>query len=242
MFKKLISIAALAALSSTSAFALTNPGFEDGTTNGWTVLGGAQLTAMDSMPFSLFDEADGGAFVDSGTWTAAYGTHFGVLRVANPPATSSVDPVPDSMHYVLNFANTSQATAAGDKFAVRLMTADYFYAPDGYDDTVSITFAGNYSGTYTYTYAASQFLTPYNQADSGWLEMTFGNGVNDAPVGTTAFIVNVTNYYDSFGSNAPTIGLDFEAAPVPEPETYAMMLAGLGALGFMSRRRRAKKA
>jgi hypothetical protein len=29
------------------------------------------------------------------------------------------------------------------------------------------------------------------------------------------------------------------AAPVPEPETYAMMLAGLGALGFMSKRRKA---
>ncbi|MFM2057203.1 MAG: hypothetical protein RLY71_1588 [Pseudomonadota bacterium] len=28
--------------------------------------------------------------------------------------------------------------------------------------------------------------------------------------------------------------------PVPEPETYAMMLAGLGALGFMGRRRKAQ--
>jgi hypothetical protein len=39
-------------------------------------------------------------------------------------------------------------------------------------------------------------------------------------------------YLDNFSVNVT-------AAPVPEPETYAMMLAGLGALGFMARRRRA---
>ncbi|MFC0254059.1 FxDxF family PEP-CTERM protein [Massilia consociata] len=31
-------------------------------------------------------------------------------------------------------------------------------------------------------------------------------------------------------------------APVPEPETYGMMLAGLGVLGFLARRRKAKQA
>jgi hypothetical protein len=32
------------------------------------------------------------------------------------------------------------------------------------------------------------------------------------------------------------------AAPIPEPETYAMMMAGLGLLGFLARRRRQKEA
>ena len=33
--------------------------------------------------------------------------------------------------------------------------------------------------------------------------------------------------------------LALTAAPVPEPETYALMLAGLGAVGFAARRRKA---
>ena len=31
---------------------------------------------------------------------------------------------------------------------------------------------------------------------------------------------------------------DFKVVPVPEPETYAMMLAGIGMLGALARRRR----
>jgi hypothetical protein len=32
--------------------------------------------------------------------------------------------------------------------------------------------------------------------------------------------------------------LNTGVAPIPEPETYALMLAGLGAMGFIARRRK----
>jgi hypothetical protein len=35
-----------------------------------------------------------------------------------------------------------------------------------------------------------------------------------------------------------SFGANINLAPVPEPETYGMMLAGLGILGFLARRRK----
>jgi hypothetical protein len=46
---------------------------------------------------------------------------------------------------------------------------------------------------------------------------------------------------DSHGTYSLTLSID-QTAPVPEPETYAMMLAGLGLLGFVARRRKQKLA
>ncbi len=44
--------------------------------------------------------------------------------------------------------------------------------------------------------------------------------------------VNASNYF------RPTFASNYMAAPVPEPETYAMLLAGLGLIGFTARRRK----
>ncbi|CAN5175074.1 hypothetical protein BH11PSE10_BH11PSE10_13200 [soil metagenome] len=49
-------------------------------------------------------------------------------------------------------------------------------------------------------------------------------------------------YYSVFGKSltpaAYAIASSIAAAPVPEPETYAMLLAGLGVVGFVASRRR----
>ena len=56
-------------------------------------------------------------------------------------------------------------------------------------------------------------------------------------------------YFDDRNSGVPDIdsndfrvSVAYEVSPIPEPETYALMLAGLGVVGFMARRRKADQA
>ncbi len=73
---------------------------------------------------------------------------------------------------------------------------------------------------------------------------------NYADQGSLTFVgfqASAGEYFTSvqwFGENATgvtDVQLGITTA-VPEPETYAMMLAGLGLLGFAARRRKAKAA
>ena len=72
---------------------------------------------------------------------------------------------------------------------------------------------------------------------------------------STLSITTANNWLSSLGSATPTLTLSVWKetpgyptqdlavfAPVPEPETYAMMLAGLGLMGFVARRRKQNAA
>ena len=65
-----------------------------------------------------------------------------------------------------------------------------------------------------------------------------GNGVVQF-TGTFGSI-SWTNTFENF--YAFTVGLNGPIGAIPEPETYAMLLAGLGLLGFAARRRKQKAA
>ncbi len=64
---------------------------------------------------------------------------------------------------------------------------------------------------------------------------SFGNFVLATPLtGPMTYFVNLTKT----SASSQVFGT-LTVSPVPEPETYALMLAGLGAIGFMLRRRNA---
>ncbi len=70
----------------------------------------------------------------------------------------------------------------------------------------------------------------------------FLGGWGLSPAGNPVLTLDAGSYYFTVGgkSAAASVGKYAIAAtvtPVPEPETYAMMLAGLAAVGFLARRR-----
>ncbi len=55
------------------------------------------------------------------------------------------------------------------------------------------------------------------------------------------YIVKASGTLDGLGqySNLALVGANYSVTPVPEPETYALLLAGLGIIGFVASRRKA---
>lgn len=88
-------------------------------------------------------------------------------------------------------------------------------------DIVDVTF-GSAAGTYT--------LDPGDGFSTRTLSFTAGGN------GSFALL-----FHNRGGDNAGALLDNVSVTAVPEPETYAMLLAGLGAIGFMQRRRQARE-
>jgi hypothetical protein len=69
-----------------------------------------------------------------------------------------------------------------------------------------------------------------------WQNIFYSNAIHTS--GNTGYKYHVPDV--SVGER--TVATHWTLSPVPEPETYAMLLAGLGVMGAVARRRKAKQA
>jgi hypothetical protein len=155
--------------------------------------------------------------------TGGYAGYFGSTFAAVEQSNTFVD----KFLFVLgsNFDSTASLTSTYlNKNTVKdLVITDYSLVK--YDPTTDAVLA-SYSGVNT--------LGTGLNAKDGW-DLT----ANSLTAG--AYYIQVSGLVSGVSGGSYASDLNISVAAVPEPETYGMMVAGLGLLGFMARRRKNAK-
>jgi hypothetical protein len=153
-----------------------------------------------------------------------------LVSTASFAVTLTEDSYIDGSSFVYTFEGTHIATNDGPTYSFTLNAAD--------TDFLSLA-AGMYS--VVGGVSGAQFsITGVKLDGVPWAPFA-GGSVSDLPLGSisigpnTSIAIEVTGTRTALGS---TFNGQLVLTPVPEPETYAMMLAGLAAMGFLASRRR----
>jgi hypothetical protein len=159
-----------------------------------------------------------------------------------------------SSAYAANVAETANATLTNNGVGgLRTLVGNAWDAENSgntFTDKFLFTLTGNYngSGTLSSTFESTSPVQDLLITYAGYNVLGVpGTGTEDywkfTTTGLTAgsYYIAVNGVIQGAGGGTYTSNVNFALAPVPEPETYAMMAAGLGLLGFMARRRKSAK-
>jgi len=140
--------------------------------------------------------------------------------------------------------NLSTGSTAFSRTPIGAFTDTWTFSLAGASFLTSSTISSSAVGAQDLTFTSAVLTTG---ADPGTPLATFTGpttvGANEfmnlsnflLPVGSYDLIVKGTN---STQPAAYSGTITIAAAPIPEPETYALMIAGLAAMGFVARRRK----
>lgn len=140
------------------------------------------------------------------------------VDLTSDPFANVVRPVSDSIFYHFDFTNYLTPGAVNISFQGFVTNS---FTPSGITVTVS----------------EDEYPTIFSVAEVWTVSNYLGTSSHNFSGLTAGSDYWVTVDGSSNGASGE-YRLDFSLAPVPEPETYAMLLAGLGLLGVVARRRK----
>lgn len=116
-------------------------------------------------------------------------------------------------------------------------TFDFNFAPAFSGANLNIQYDDLLVGSHSIPDLAASL---YDSGNNLLGNLTGGNAFNNFVLSNGSYYLQVAGTPNPLDGNGATFGVHFEVTPVPEPETYALMLGGLALVGFSARRRKSK--
>lgn len=160
----------------------------------------------------------------------------GNLDFSSP--VTDLNPIDDGLFATLQFNTTT------NEFTLNTFDLDDYFAFDAVINSVYVSNPGNVAITPTNVVASgsnapagfSRFNFLSEVQDNQSVNFTL-SGIDLNPLTATSFALAPVNREPNPAQSVFVIGESIAA--VPEPETYAMFLAGLGLMAFVARRKKA---
>ena len=174
---------------------------------------------------------------------AGYGTIYILRDHSNLGALASPGQISDSFESVIN---------GGVSLKFQIQGYGSLDGANAYSDVFNLTLNGNTVLSATWDLGGGGanviYANPYNAVAKAVSNGSFSGGKVDVFIPVLWLVTGLNTL--TFSYSGQDEGLVNEGwginrvyvASIPEPETYAMLLAGLGLLGFMTRRKSGRQA